>query len=236
MKDEELLAEIEGLLRSLPSYQFISDAQNQAAVVAYQGRAAAVIRTWNPVRALVFDFRHLSSVEHFHQSFSLRNLTLILHEAQTDLRLKSVGPLSTAIGHGQVFEYFNELRQVIETATDDLLFVDPYLDTDFVAKYLPFAKDGVRVRLLGREGPAALTAAVMAYNAEHGAAVQLRTGQAGFHDRYLFLDRSSCYQSGASFKDGAKKALTTITQITDAFVEVYDHYEAMWQAGTVRVE
>ena len=50
-----------------------------------------------------------------------------------------------------------------------------------------------------------------------------------FHDRYLFVDGKACYQSGASFKDGARNA-----QITDAFTAVRDTYEAVWQRGQQR--
>lgn len=55
------------------------------------------------------------------------------------------------------------------------------------------------------------------------------------HDRYVFVDRTACYQSGASFKDGAKKSPTTLTQITDAFAAVQQTYEALWAAGTVHI-
>ena len=55
-----------------------------------------------------------------------------------------------------------------------------------------------------------------------------------FHDRYVFVDRGACYQSGASFKDGAKKAPTTLTQITDAFGPMLKTYEDLW--GGARVE
>ncbi len=235
MTDEELLAEVENLLRSLPTLEYISDPGNLDSVTAYHGRANAVVRAWDVLRATFFDFSTLSYAGSTSQRASLKCLTLVLHEAQNDLRMKTVGPLSTAIGQGQMFEYFNELRRLIETATNDLLFVDPYLDADFVEKYLPFAKDSVDVRLLGRERASALAAAVAAYNTQYGTAVKLRTGQAGFHDRYLFVDRSSCYQSGASFKDGAQRALTTITQITDAFTEVHTHYEAMWDWAVTRI-
>jgi len=43
----------------------------------------------------------------------------------------------------------------------------------------------------------------------------------------------SCYQSGASFKDGAKKAPTTLTQITDAFSAVSATYEQRWSTSVV---
>jgi hypothetical protein len=48
------------------------------------------------------------------------------------------------------------------------------------------------------------------------------------HDRYVIIDGKNCYQSGASFKDGAKAAPTTLTQISDAFLAVSGTYENLW--------
>jgi hypothetical protein len=53
------------------------------------------------------------------------------------------------------------------------------------------------------------------------------------HDRYLFVDRAVCYLSGASFKDGAKNAAATLTQIVDAVQPMLDTYERLWGAGKV---
>jgi hypothetical protein len=47
------------------------------------------------------------------------------------------------------------------------------------------------------------------------------------------VDRTACYLSGASFKDGARHAPTVLTQITDAFQAMWDTYEGMWNGGTV---
>ena len=84
-----------------------------------------------------------------------------------------------------------------------------------------------------RERLAALKPSVVAFAAQTGCSIEVRT-IAGFHDRYLFVDGQACYQSGASFKDGAKKAPTVLIQISDAFVSVRSTYEQLWlQAGVV---
>ena len=49
----------------------------------------------------------------------------------------------------------------------------------------------------------------------------------------MIVDQAACYQSGASFKDGAKKAPTTLTQITDAFPVVLQIYEDLWSQAKV---
>jgi hypothetical protein len=51
------------------------------------------------------------------------------------------------------------------------------------------------------------------------------------HDRHIFIDRRECYQSGATFKDGAVKSAATLTQITDAFAAMLQIYEQAWAAG-----
>jgi hypothetical protein len=49
-----------------------------------------------------------------------------------------------------VFDYFDEIRKIIQLAKRDLLFVDPYLDADFVSRSLPHVGSGVAIRLLAR--------------------------------------------------------------------------------------
>ena len=72
--------------------------------------------------------------------------------------------------------------------------------------------------------------AVKLFATEHGQAVTVKTS-AGMHDRFVLVDNDRCFQSGASFKDGAVNSPTTITQIVDAFEAVRNAYEAMWTAA-----
>lgn len=44
----------------------------------------------------------------------LRAVVTMLHQARHDLRLKTVGPLAVAVDQGGVFDYFDEVRKVIE--------------------------------------------------------------------------------------------------------------------------
>lgn len=156
-----------------------------------------------------------------------QQLLMLLHQAESDLWLRTTGPLSIGVAVGRVFEYFDELRKLIETAKSDLLMVDPHLDAEFVSRYLPFVSQGTKVRMLARERIATLKPAVMAFVAQSGLAIEVRA-VGGFPDRYLFVDGQACYQSGASFKDGAKKTLTVLVQITDAFAGVNATYEQLW--------
>lgn len=91
---------------------------------------------------------------------------------------------------------------------------------------------GVSIRLLTRDRISSLVPAVEVFIKQSGFKVQIRS-QDNFHDRYVIVDGSNCYQSGASFKDGAKTAPTTLTQIIDAFAAVQKTYEELWTKATI---
>ena len=143
--------------------------------------------------------------------------------------MKTVGPLSVLIPDRKPFDYFDEIRKITATARDDILFVDPYMGAEFVSQYLPQIASGATVRLLTSKQLLALLPAVKKLVAQNG--LKVRSGSS-LH-RYVFVDKRECYQSGASFKDGAKRSPTTLTQITDAFDVMFETYQRMWGDATV---
>jgi len=119
--------------------------------IGWVGRAAAALTRWDFTRTPTIN----ATVDDINKALDMvRNvngrakLTSLLHQARADLRME-IGPLSVVIDKGQVFDYFDELRKVIEPARTDLFFVDPYLDAEFVSHYLPHVAGGTTVRLLG---------------------------------------------------------------------------------------
>ena len=229
---EQLLAEIEDIIRSMPPRAIIRHETDEN--LNWLGRASAAIALWNQAKAIAFD----ASVARVHAimaneaSQGLRSVQTILHQARHDLRMRTSGPQTLAVNAGGVFDYFDEIRKVIEMAKTDILFVDPYLDAEFVSRYLPHVSAGVPIRLLAREKLQMLIPAVELLQQQNGLPIAVRSAHA-FHDRYIILDGSACYQSGSPFKDGAKKSPTTITQITDAFAAVSETYEEIWANATV---
>ena len=110
------------------------------------------------------------------------NLMSLLHEARHDLRLKTVGPLSVAVGSGLPFDYFDEVRKILEVARQDVLFVDPYLDAEFVSRYIGHVASGVTIRLLASEKLSTLLPAVKLFVQQTNASIEVRSAT-DFHDR-----------------------------------------------------
>ena len=113
---EHLLAEVEDVLRTMPPAQNFGDDSPEN--FAWCGRAQAVVHAWSPTRAiLTFD----PQVERMNSRLAkdvesgIRMVLTMLHQVRNDLRLRSQGPLSLNVGAGAVFDYFDEVRKVVET-------------------------------------------------------------------------------------------------------------------------
>jgi len=229
---EQLLAEFEELIRSMPPREKLHHFDLE--IQDWLGRASALVDQWDPLKSPFFEL-DIGKIHKFFGSQNedgIRGVQRTLFQARHDLRMKTVGPLSIALSQGGIFDYFDEIRKIIEEATIDLLFVDPYLDAEFASRYLPQVKAGVSIRLLTQKRVQALVPAVELLRQQNNCLIEVRTSP-NLHDRYVFIDRLSCYQSGASFKDGAKKTLTTLTQIVDAFPAILTAYEQLWTLGEV---
>lgn len=230
----QLLAEIEDVIRTAPPQLSMHQVEPEA--LAWLGRAASLIRRWDATKGILFDseIRQLHAGGAFNPASAVAGIFTALHEARHDLRLTTVGPLSVVVEQGAVFDYFDEVRKVIGAAQIELFFVDPYLDSEFVSRYLTQVHAPVRIRLLGRKGMSSLLPAVDLMRKQTGCVIEVRSSPS-LHDRYLFVDARTGFQSGASFKDGAKAAPTTLTEITDAFPAVLSTYETLWASGTAQL-
>jgi hypothetical protein len=130
-----------------------------------------------------------------------------------------------------VTPFFDELRKVIETIQQDVLFVDRYMGADFVARYLPHVPQGIAVRLLTRDLVPQLVSALGAYKQQHTVSVEVRTSP-GIHGRFLSVDRARSFLVDASFKDAAKSAPAALIELSDTAATSLARYEGLWLGGT----
>lgn len=120
IKDEDLLAEIEDLLRSAPPRATISHDTDEN--LSWVGRVSAVIEAWDYLKSVTLhialqNIRNVSARDSF---VGYSELMTLIHQARHDLRMKSIGPVSVAVGSGGVFEYFDEMRNIIKMASSDI--------------------------------------------------------------------------------------------------------------------
>lgn len=232
MQPQDLIGEVEDLLRTMPTPSQLHHAKPEN--VMWLGRAAAIMDELGPTYSIPWDTQaKMLGIVGLASTPTTAIITL-LHKARYALRMKVTGPQSVVLQPGEVFDYYDSLRGIIEQATTDILFVDPYLEADFVARYLPHVKAGVSIRLLAREKVAALIPSVKLFSQQHAAKIQVRS-ELTFHDRFVFVDCSACYQSSGSFKDGGKKSPVVILPLTDASAPLLAIYEAIWASAKLEV-
>lgn len=230
----QLLAEIEDAIRTAPPQLTLHLVEAEA--LAWLGRSATLIRRWDSTKGILFDsqVRQLHAGRNFDPAPSVAGIFTALHEARHDLRLSAVGPLSVAVSRGNVFDYFDEVRKIIGSAQKEIFFIDPFLDSEFVSRFLPLVPAEIHVRLLSKKGVSSLLPSVKLMCEQYKNIVEVRSNSS-LHDRYLFVDKKTGFQSGASFKDGARFAPTTLTEISDAFIPVLAIYEKLWLEGVVHL-
>ena len=85
--------------------------------MAWIGRAAAAIERWNIVHMPSVSVALIDHPSDYVAPCrkTLATLKILLQQAKSDLSVK-LGRSGVVIAEGRVFEYFNELRKMIETA------------------------------------------------------------------------------------------------------------------------
>jgi hypothetical protein len=226
----QISAEIEDLIKTMPPKATIRQATPEN--LEWLGRLSAVIEWWNQPKTIPLGtaLKTLANPMALEASEGYREIVVLLHQARHSLRMELTGPTNVAIHAGMVFDYFDGIRKIIEGSNQEVFFIDPYLDSDFISRYLSYVKNGVKIRLLTKHKLISLIPSVDQFKQQNNSSIEVRSASS-LHDRYIISDKSECYQSGASFKDGGKTAPTTITQITDTFPAVLDAYEKIWTSA-----
>ena len=236
MDDKQLLAEIDNVLAQLPQ---IGEFVNIGPGDVWLGMANAILEAGE------LKIGDSSTLSIFNQAIeqgqyagtsrqsALRGIVRMLHTLRHRLLISTGGTGTIAIDQGMHFQYFDAVKNAIQTATSDLLLVDPYLNEDVISKFCVFAKDNVQIRLLGQRYTTTLLPAANAFSQQRGNVLLRTTDEV--HDRFVFVDKSKCILSGASFKDGPKYAPSLVTEIVDGANELIALYEKTWNVAKVLI-
>jgi len=236
---EQCAALLRDALSNRPTDPWSDDA------AAWFSDVAGIITAYDVGLGLPFDLliHRVTGVHSAASSPMMANMTLnaqseFIAKARsvlTRLQLATNTYTTRQLGQGAVHDYFEEVRQLLSGAQEDILFIDPYIDATFVARYLPQIASGISVRLLTAERQAdALGQAIRLYEQQHQVVIEMRViPNKSLHDRHLVIDHRDVYQSGASFKDGGRNAPTSINQIVDVAADLVRAHEANWEQAHV---
>jgi hypothetical protein len=124
----------------------------------------------------------------------------------------------TFIPAGNTFDGLAAVGKVLQTATHDVLIVDPYMDEKALTTFGVLVPEQVKLRLLADSANVkpSLTPAKAAWVQQYGDArpVEARiTASRTLHDRLIIVDRESTYVLGQSLNAFASRSPTSIVKV-----------------------
>lgn len=150
-------------------------------------------------------------------------------------RLELIVPTAVVgafVSAGDVYEAHKVVGDVLKTATDAVLLVDPYADESILDAYAVLAPETVAVRILTDEDKVrpGLKPAHEKWKKQYGDTrpLEVRVSR-NLHDRLIIVDTKVAWTVTQSFKDLAVKKPTTIVHTPQDIAELkIKTYETIW--------
>jgi len=224
-----LLAELRALADTAPSF----DGWNPSSPVhqGWLGKVHALLTKWNMEEASTFRSACDGLGVELLRASGLVKVFGILHRAIADLEQQVPSMGAGTAGPGAIFDFTKVLKELLASATESVLIVDPTLDEQVFAGYLSSVQPQVAIRLLVREKTEALKSALDAFVTSKSMTAEIRAGE-GVHDRVICIDGRSCWVAGQPIKVTVR---TKQSYLAPLAVEVGElkmkYYEGVWGGG-----
>jgi hypothetical protein len=139
---------------------------------------------------------------------------------------------------GDVFEAMAAIGKVLETASCDVLIVDPYMDEKTLTDFTVLVPERTTIRLLADQHDVkpSLRPAVQRWTAQYGSIRPLEAKLSEprtLHDRAIFVDGKGAWVLTQSFNAFAARAPGMIVRVDSETATLkIAAYEALWQSAS----
>jgi hypothetical protein len=222
-----LLAQLRSLLARAPDLAALRGLPMEHTI--WLAQAHALISRWDRLEAMQFKTAADFLMGGLNKEMNIAQVFGTLHRAVAGLELKVPEAKGQAFGPGAVYDFFQALGQVLSSARESLLIIDPYMDAGIFDTYLSRAPAGIAIHLLIGKASADLRTAAEKFRAQHKANVEVCSSNQ-LHDRLVFVDRDVCWVLGQSIRDAAVKKATYLAPLSpDVAASKMALYEHVWQ-------
>jgi hypothetical protein len=141
---------------------------------------------------------------------------------------------------GDSFDAFAALSKVLQTATKDVLIIDPFMDETALTEFGSAVPETVRLRLMADQAsckPTLQPAAnkwIQQYGGTRPLLVRLAPPKS-LHDRAIFIDQTTAWTLTQSLKDFAKRSPAEIVRADDTAALKITAYEGIWDSAQIIV-
>lgn len=225
--------------RHIETWPLILSPELSAEQHQWLGRADALIALSGDVRDTV-DWRFATSrlnTANWHNA--LEDLKRIMYRVLASAELNvPVAVAGAFIPVGSTFDAYAAISKLLQTASKDVLVVDPYMDDTVLTQFGGLVEEGVSLRLLTSKSSQSisLVPASKSWTGQHGAkrplSVRLATSSA-LHDRAIFIDDKTAWTITQSLRDIAKRSPAEIVRVDDIAAMKIEAYKTIWDSSEV---
>lgn len=231
LSPEQIMALIEDMLRNAPEFPY--EGSLSTADLKWLGRAESVIEAAGYTNDLL-DFRvarkSLGTMTH-----SRTEILGPLHNVHSKSELLAPASAQGAfIPAGDTWNGYAAIVKLVQQPCDDLLIVDPYVNSDLFTDFAPHvvAKRGLRCITAKRsENHAGLEASQRRWSSDHPEKpVEVRySPPKELHDRLIIIDDREVWLVSQSLKDIAKRSPASVSKADPEIAEMKSaHYTELW--------
>lgn len=203
------------------------------------GQARALVQESGDEKAIAEFDRATQYLNTAGRGSAFQNIMLSLHKALGVAELRAPPSAQGAfIPVNRRFDAFAAIHKILQSATIDILVVDPYLDETILTEFGGSVPDKVSLRLLADETSVrpSLAPASKAWAAQHGTQRPLAVRVAGpksLHDRVILVDKAIAWTATQSFKDFAKRSPAELVRADDTAALKIAAYKSIWTTAQV---
>lgn len=224
MEPNEILAELKRLQSSMPA---VGRVQISQGYLDWYGSVKALIVAANPNKELELNVQEASfpyPALRIRAADSIRTI-LTIEIKRLEVML---GPqIQPVYGPGAQYDFYRNLKAILNTASSEIVLVDPYLDRESFDLYLGDLDPSVHARVLVNKNANSLKPVINVLETKHPGVLVKQSKE--LHDRVLFIDGRECWVIGQSIKDAADKKPTYIAPLpTDVVADKHKAYQAIW--------
>lgn len=234
---EQLLALLEAAISDAPEFPYNGKLTDTD--IRWLGRADALLDASGGVAALIsFRTARQSLGTYTHNR---DNLLIPLHDAYSRMELRVPAALQGAfIPGGDTWNGYAALVKIFQRDCDDLLIVDPYLNSAIYTDLAPHAVARKGIRCLASQRPEShpgMLASATKWSADaisQNHPVEIRYAPANaLHDRLIVVDGSEVWLVSQSLKDIARRSPASVSRAEAEIGKMkVQHYEDLWEQSS----
>lgn len=234
---EQLLSLLQAAIRDAPAFNY--DEARTEDERRWLGRVDAILEASGKIPAIAAYRAARQSLGSILQSRD--NLMMPLYDVLSAMELLVPASMQGAfIPPGDTWDGYSALVKLMQRDCDDILIVDPYLNSDIYLYFAPHsaARKGLRClcqrmnqTLAGLQASSAKWASD-SISEQHPVEVRF-AAEKSLHDRLIIIDGKEAWIITQSIKDIAKRSPASVTRAEPELSQMKsDYYETLWANAT----